>query len=543
MFTKKILNKLGWLLKTIRYRNKKDPFLEFQRLRENETIPNSNKGNVLLLPIRMAPVSNLFEGVYGYAMKLKGYKVHSLYCQQAINRCENMDFEKYNIVNCSLCKYEQERFNDTFGFVYHSYENYLTKDELKIIKNISYSTDIETLFSLIFDDSNLGQYIESSVMRHLRLSEINLNKYENIIREFTFSTISSYVVTKNLLKKISPKFVVSSHGMYSTWGGALAACNKLNIRIIIWGRGYVGGNIIANHDISYLFDRMYEPNERWLNLKLSNKMEDKVTNYYIQKKLPSSKVDYDNYYKHHKQLNVNRKITNILKLKPDRIRFSLFPNIPYDGTLHSTSKSFPSIRLFLEVTLDWFEKNQECDLIIRTHPAESRPSYQTEDSIVNMIKSIKPELPKNIFVIEPNSVITSYDVAEITDCSLLYAGTMALELSYFGKTVIQCGLSNSSNKGFIFEPKSIIEYQKMLLNASKKELFMTEEMKKNVRKYAYYWLYKRHFPENTYDHKVLTFTKYNFKSSMDLAPGKNKVIDWFINRCEDGKPFIWEETK
>ena len=69
---------------------------------------------------------------------------------------------------------------------------------------------------------------------------------------------------------------------------------------------------------------------------------------------------------------------------------------------------------------------------------------------------------------------------------------------------------------------------------------MTEEMKKRAEKYAYHWIYKRHIPETTYNHDALTFTSYNLQSPMDLAPGKNKVVDWFIDRCEDGKPFIWE---
>lgn len=67
---------------------------------------------------------------------------------------------------------------------------------------------------------------------------------------------------------------------------------------------------------------------------------------------------------------------------------------------------------------------------------------------------------------------------------------------------------------------------------------MTDDMKQRVEKYAYHWIYKRHIPENTYEHKAL---KYNFNSSMELAPGKNKVVDWFIDRCEDGKPFIWND--
>ena len=59
-------NFLGWTFNLIRYRNKKDPFKEFHKLRKNERIPKPSKGNVLIIPIRVSPISNLFEGIIGF---------------------------------------------------------------------------------------------------------------------------------------------------------------------------------------------------------------------------------------------------------------------------------------------------------------------------------------------------------------------------------------------------------------------------------------------------------------------------------------------
>lgn len=63
MYKKKIINLFSPILELLRYRNK-NPYIEFRKIRKNEILPSFTKGNVLVLPIRTAPVSNLIEEEY-----------------------------------------------------------------------------------------------------------------------------------------------------------------------------------------------------------------------------------------------------------------------------------------------------------------------------------------------------------------------------------------------------------------------------------------------------------------------------------------------
>jgi len=539
---RKITNLIAPILKNYRYRNKPDPFEEFQNLKKNEDLPKANKGNVLILPIRVAPVSNLFEGVYGYALKLRGYDVHALYCGQNIEKCDNQTILKDNPFNCSLCYYEQKRFIDTFNLIPHYYSTTLDeRDREKFNKFIGMKTSSE-LLELIYDGMMLGNQIKMAVIRYLLSSKIDLIKHEKIIKEYALSTILSYEVTKKLIKDLKPKFVLLSHGVYSTWGGAIEACKKEKSKVIVWGRGYVKGNVIADFNDSYIFESANEPSSLWENLNLSSGQKEQISNYFKDKRNPSKTSDYVTYYNNKESGNSLDYAKYPFLRNKERIKFGLFPNIPWDGTTFSASKEFPTLNKFLKETIDWFLNNKEYDLIIRAHPAEVADKYNlSQERIKDLIDKLLPVLPDNIFYIKPDDKLTSYNVSDICDVNLFFASTMALEFAFDGKIVIQTGQSMISNKGFIFEPKTVNEYRKLLNKAANKKLIMTDEMKERVEKYAYHWIYKRHIPENTYDHKALTFTKYNLNSSMDLAPGKNKVVDWFIDRCEDGKPFIWEE--
>jgi len=537
---RKITNVVSSVLRNYRYNDKADPFHEFKKLREHEVIPTPTKGNILILPIRVAPVSNLFEGIYGYALKLRGYEAHVLLCNQALDKCDNII--SANIVksslHCSLCLNEQGKFTEAFSLIPHSYQSLVTQTVLKELKSLSNSLKISELLDLEYDGFAIGLHIQSAVMRHFLLATIDEIKYERIIREYAFSCLFSYEATKALIAKINPKFVLTSHGVYSTWGPALDACKKMGITSFVWARGYVGGNIIVSKNESYLKEAIFEPNKHWDEYNLTSCEKLNIKNYFSSKRNVNSKVDHVNYYDYIADKDQGS-FVNKLPANNKNNNFALFPNIPWDGTSFSSSKTFPSMEIFFKSTIDWFKNHQEFNLIIRAHPAEL--VEPEAERVRDVIKRLYTELPSNVYFIDADSAITSYEVERISKVCLMYASTMSLELAYTGKTVIQTGQTITSNKGIVFEPKSVEEYKDMLLQAAEDKLRMTEKMQERAEKYAYHWIYRRHIPDNTYEHKGLTFTKFNLNSSMDLAPGKNKVVDWFLDRCEDGQPFIWTE--
>jgi hypothetical protein len=489
----------------------------------------------LVLPIRVAPISNLFEGIYGYAMKLRGYSLHALFCGQAFKKWENRNSND-SVLNCSLCYHEQKRFADSFSIKGHWIDSLISDDLGKKIRNLVNNEN--DCFQLRYDEVFFGHHIKSAVLRYFLVSDVDLKKDAGLVREFAYTTIASYEVTKKIIDELNPKYALISHGVYSTWGGAMEACKKLNVPVVVWGRGYIGGNILASWNNSYLFEKIYEPVDVWENCAFSKEMQKKTEHYYMEKRNPTSCVDMVNYYNRtNESKNEVKNIVEYLNIKPDRVVFGMFPNIPWDGTTFSASKAFPSLQFFVAKTIDWFKRNPQCDLIIRAHPAETKT--KAKETVKDIIKTVISDLPNNIYFLESDHIITSYKVQQIVDCSLIFAGTLALEFAFFGGCVIQTGLSNCSNKGFLFEPKTVKDYENLLKNVANGKLKVTENMKNRAQHYAYHWLFKAHIPDNIYNRKNLLFASYNINNSMDLSPGNYKVVDWFIDRCEDKKPFIW----
>lgn len=531
-----VLNGFSNLLIAFRYRNKPDPFYAFNKLKEGQNLPEISKGSVLILPIRVSPVSNLFEGVYSYALALRGYEIHALMCDQFLKKCDNVTVLKNFPVHCALCKKEAERFSDSFSVKKHNYDDLIDKSLVSEVNDYVGAIAKENLFTLNYKGVNLGKHVKSAIMRYLLSSEVDLNKHEKLAREYAKSTIYSYEATKALISRVSPKFVLTSHGVYSTWGGALEACIEENVEVIVWARGYIGGNIIASRNMSYLHERAIEPVQYWDKLILTDQQKNKVKEYFLEKKNPRSAVDHVNYYRSISSKPADN-IEEMIGLRPNSLKFGLFPNIPWDGTTFSYSDAFPTITEFLEETLIWFKKNNQFDLIIRAHPAELNSK---QERIQDVVDRVMPDLPSNVFMLPPNYPVNSYKIADICEATLLYASTMALELAYFGIPVIQAGRSNASNKGIVFEPTSKTDYFEMLNRASKGKLRMSSKMKDDAERYAFHWLFRRHFSEPTYAHSGLTFTKFNINSVNDLKPGGAKEVDWFISKCETNEPFIFD---
>ena len=295
---------------------------------------------------------------------------------------------------------------------------------------------------------------------------------------------------------------------------------------------------MAAHNNSYLFENIVDPISNYINRELSAEQKKKVLEYFRDKRIPTSKVDYVSYYKD-QSINQRIDIKEKLNIPKEKIIFGMFPNIPWDGQLFSASDFFKGISVFIKSTISWVIENPEIHLIIRAHPAEKHiRSLNQEETFKDILFGLFPILPQNVTFLDSDSDISSYQIEEHIQAALLYAGTIGLEFAVNKTPVIQTGMNFSSNKGFLFEPSSEKEYYVMLDKFKKNELRITKIMYDNVLKYAYYWVFERHIPETLVKFEnELEFKGFQFKSIDEL--NNNNVLNWFINKIERKQPFIY----
>lgn len=525
---------IGNSLIKFRYVNKRDPFIELKNIlvTKPDRKDHINDESILIAPIRMSPTSNLFEILLGLFCEYNGKNVKFLLCNQFLNYCENKTSNRRSSLNCLMCLAEQYRITKYFNIDVVLLNDLITKEELDAILSKTNKFAFNNDSDYIFEGINLKNCIESGVMRYTLKSDLK-GVDENIIKQFALTSFILKKASDNLLIRYKISHLIISHGIYSTWGTVVEVFKKYDIPTLVWGRGYVGdGQLLFGHNMGYHEEFI---NEIPIIKDLTIQQYYDVQSYFKNKSNASINVDFVNYYNGMKFSNFN--ITKFYKeLKNYNVIYGMFTNIPWDGQVFNKTDAFPSTRLFIKNTLDWFEGNKDCLLIIRAHPAEkTRKAAKGTERILDIIMELYPDgLNENIIFLSPDNPITSYKLIELIDCAILYGSTLCLEFAVKNKLVIQTGKFNLSNKKIIFECNSLEDFYKYLEKVKNKELFVTEEMYKNAIKYGYYWIFKRHLPDTTMELRNLYFDGYKFKTFNDFMNNKllNKIFNQWIIRGE-----------
>ncbi len=547
---KLIYNMLGSLLKNYRYRNKPDPFAKFRRLKGPAKLVSGNsRPTVLLIPIRVSPMSNLFEGLVGYALRLRGYDVYTLHCSAEMRLCENHDPNMNKVLTCSLCVFEQNRFAKVFGLKELRYNELVEKKKKDYLLKKSNSYPLDKIFKYKNKHGvSIGKHVKWGIMRHLMRSNIDIHKHEKIIRKLFYSALISYEATLAAISLINPRFSFLSHGIYSTWGACLDACKVKNVRPVVWGRGYCrNGGVMAASNESHLLEMCDDDKEYWCSLDIDEKKKSRLDHYFHNKRIPSSSVDHVNYYKDLFKTKDDFDIYKELNLCKENKIIGVYPNIPWDGTCFSETEDFPDHNAFVHSIYKWALDNPKVYVIIRAHPAEYRLSsiagFDTVETFADIMSHENENfggMPKNVRYIAPDSSISSYEVANVTVANLFYSGTMALELAYYKKPAIQVGKNNLTEKGLIFDAKTEADLYMLLDTSVSNGLVVDDETYSKILKYSYYWVFMRHFPEELVELNGLSFESYKFSDPDQILSADNDAFKQFINCVIDGNKFIYK---
>lgn len=158
------------------------------------------------------------------------------------------------------------------------------------------------------------------------------------------------------------------------------------------------------------------------------------------------------------KLESSDQIRSQLGLDSDKPVVLICPNVPFDSIFYvERKKNFLSMREWLVKTVEYLGKRTDCQVIVRSHPAEVH--YDVTETTKSLINDIYPILPAHIRVIPPRAPINTYSIMRIADMGIVYASTTGLEMAMRGIPVV-CGISNQhyNRKGFTIDPETPEEY-------------------------------------------------------------------------------------
>lgn len=497
------------------------------------------------------PARLALESILAKSLQLHGAQVKSLACNKTLPSCECNRYGNHHLIpgnygprmlartrldTCRGCTRTIFDLYKTVGIPQIFLNNFMHQDDLQQIMKIVDSQPYERYDDFVYKDIKVGEHAYSSILRILLRGTLENDEYTRwLYRRYMISAMLLTDLTERLFAAIQPERVVAVHGVYMTHGTICEIARKHSIPVVVYGFPYRKGTIWLSHDDSYHRKLITEPTSRWEHLSLTPEKERKLDTY-LRSKLSGGR-DYVNY--HPSPILDKEVLVRELGLDVKHPIVSLFTNILWDAQIFYDCNAFDNMLDWIFQTINYFSHRPDLQLVIRTHPAEVKGGYATNQPIMGEILTQFPILPENVKVIPPESDLSSYTLADISHASLIYGTNMGLEIAIRGVPLIVTGETLSRGKGFSYDVETKEQYFK-LLDSIPDLPRNSLEMIERAKKFAYHLFFRRmiDFPLFSRGCFSIHDAKLQFQHLKELLPGKNCNLDTICEGILNGSPFV-----
>ena len=484
-----------------------------------------------------------FESSLAIKLREYGAKVNVLIDDGILRHHDTVQYENF-IKNNNLNFPKIKTCNNFLKKIslYKEYSEFINKKDLVDVSLIAESLIKNKKY--FYKNINLKPYIDASLVRFYQAAagftekESNCDKIEKICTE---NAIISALVASKVEELLDPDIVVTSHGIYSTWGPFYEYFKQKNKKVITYGfSGYINNGVIfskkglvANRCDDEFFDAYKD--------KIDINLAEKNIKDIFDRRFNGKSADLISFGNFTEDDNLLRKIKNIAcRMKI----FALFPNVLWDNSLTNTKNIFSSSVESLIETIRFFMRQDDKVLIIRAHPSEAnfmRARISTKEIIESKINKNISDI-KNIIYIPSNNSLRSYSLFPFIKGGVVYNGTIGLEMMYKKIPVLIAGKAPYSNKGFTINFKNKKEYFDAF-NQIEKVLEYQEKNRGSLIKFLFYYFTLNEIPLSFLDEKKPAYPKLNYIPSMILNDKNLKYIaETILDKHDFFQEWHWNES-
>ncbi|WP_345108697.1 capsule biosynthesis protein [Candidatus Villigracilis vicinus] len=487
------------------------------------------------------------ESVLAVALTLRGADVHVLLCDSFLPACFACDvswypnrktFVKYGPSKdlCKHCFAPANKLYKSLGVTVHKYGDLVTTEEQQWADHLSTTIAVNEIAGYTFEGCSVGEHAIAGTLRFYARGTLSGEPdTEPVLRRFFKSALLSTMAVQRLLKKVDFQAAVFHHGIYVPQGLIGEVARKENVRVVNWNPAYRKKRFIFSHQDTYHHTLMSEPVKDWEDIRWNPEVESDLLDY-LKSRWEGSQ-DWI-WFHEHPYFDLG-KITEEIGVDFSKPCIGMLTNVLWDAQLHYPANAFPNMLDWVMKTIEYFEERPDLNLLIRVHPAEIRGTVPSRQTIVEEIKERFPNLPKNVFVIPPQSHISTYAAMSTCDSVIIFGTKMGVELTSIGIPVIVAGEAWVRNKGITLDASSVDGYLGLLdqLPLNKR---LDEEKIKRARKYAYHFFFRRMIPLEFFEPTGRSSPyRVTVKNISELIPGQSIGLDIICNGILNNTPFIY----
>lgn len=513
-----------------------------------ETAKNNAEGPHVLIATAVGGLSALSvpESLLAVALTLRGAKVHTLLCDHALPACLRIHkgtasetvLEQYELTktHCQSCYKTGQYLFEPLGLQDHTFSELLSLEDKQKAQHLAQTIDLDSISQYQLNGWNVGEHAYAGALRYFASG--NLAEEPNrevVVRRYFEGALLTAFATRRLLETYPFEVACFNHGIYSPPGIIGEVCRHNNVHVVNWNVAYRKRCFIFSHNDTYHHTLLEEPIETWKTIPLTEDSEATILDY-LKSRWQGTQ---DWIWFHEKPNEEIQEFAQAVGLDLSRPVIGMLTNVMWDAQLHYRANAFANMLDWVLQTIDYFSKRPDLQLLIRIHPAEIRGTLPSRQPLLAEINKVWPVLPSNVFIIPPESQISTYAAMMQCNTVIIYGTKTGVELTSVGIPVVVGGEAWIRNKGLTMDASSPEEYFE-ILDRLPLAARLDDATCREARKYAYHFFFRRMIPINVME-PVKQWPPYQIKLEKlsDLLPGKDAGLDIICDGILKQTPFIY----
>ena len=497
------------------------------------------------------------EGLLAVALTLRGARVHVLLCDEVLPGCIQAMIRAADKSGaeeaaahfaahgpqaglCEACFPPGREMYRPLGLPVHRYSEYLSDGEREAARAAAQKTPYAEIGDYRLDGLAVGEHALAGALRFFARGSLDGEPHaEAVLRRYFEAALLTTYMTRRLLRAYPFASACFHHGIYVPQGLIGEVARQEGVRVVNWNPAYRKQCFIFSHHDTYHHTLLEEPVSNWEGVEWGPQLEEEVMDY-LKSRWRGTR---DWIWFHEKPEEDLATIAAELGVDFSRPCVGMLTNVIWDAQLHYRANAFPDMLTWVLQTIRYFAGRPELQLLIRVHPAEIRGTLPSRQPLVEEVRRAFPVLPGNVFLIPPESQVSTYAAMAQCDAVLIYGTKTGVELTSMGVPTIVAGEAWIRNKGLTLDASSAGEYFELLDRLPLGER-LSPELTRRARKYAYHFFFRRMIPLSFMEEsKGPAPYRLSLRSLEQLLPGRDPGLDVVCDGILKGSEFIYEAEK
>lgn len=534
-----------------------NPYPEWPRLLEKDrelwatALSESRSGPRILIATSAGGFvpGAIVESTLALALTLRGAQVHILLCDELLPGCiqgmlhtsDPQEYARYGPQRrlCAECFPPGNKMYQALGLPVHRFSEFVTTEERMAARQLSAEIAYSDIGNYKLDHLAVGEHALAGALRFFARGDLEDEPHaEVILRRYFNAALLTTFMTRRLLGTYPFASACFHHGIYVPQGLIGEVARQENVRVVNWNPTYRKHCFIFSHHDTYHHTLLEEPAASWENIEWTPEIEVETMEY-LKSRWQGTK---DWIWFHEKPQEELSLIAAELGVDFSRPCIGLLTNVMWDAQLHYRANAFSNMLEWVLQTIHYFAGRPELQLLIRVHPAEIRGTLPSRQPIVPEIQRAFPTLPANVFLIPPESQVSTYAVMDQCSAVIIYGTKTGVELTSMGIPTIVAGEAWIRNKGITMDASSTDEYFKLLDQLPPKER-LNPRLTQRARKYAYHFFFRRMIPLSFMEPHPEGLYRLEIQGIDQLLPGREPGLDVICDGILQGTEFIYPSER